>query len=114
MITTKVGPARDASGEWLPWPRPDQLRGQVEENLRQLGRDHLDVVNLRLMGQQSLAEHFGALSDLRDAGMIRHLGVSNVRLEHLAEARTIAPVASRAPAAPRTRRCSRSPAPTTC
>ncbi len=47
VIATKVGPGRDPSGEWLDWARPDQLRGQVEENLRQLGRDHLDLVNLR-------------------------------------------------------------------
>lgn len=92
VIATKVGPARDASGEWTTPARPDQLRGQVEENLRQLGRDHLDLVNLRVMGQDSVAEHFGALADLRDAGLIRHLGLSGVRPEHLAEARAIAPV----------------------
>jgi aryl-alcohol dehydrogenase-like predicted oxidoreductase len=60
VIVTKVGPGRDPWGEWYS-ARPDQLRGQVEENLRQLGRDHLDVVNLRRTGQQSVAEHFGAL-----------------------------------------------------
>jgi aryl-alcohol dehydrogenase-like predicted oxidoreductase len=92
VIVTKVGPGRDPSGEWLPWARPEQLRGQVEENLRQLGRDHLDVVNLRSVGADSMAEHFGALADLRAAGLIRHLGISNVRTEHLAEARAIAPV----------------------
>ncbi|MFI1433967.1 aldo/keto reductase [Streptomyces lydicus] len=92
VIATKVGPARDASGEWAAPARPDQLRGQVEENLRQLGRDHLDVVNLRLMGQDSISEHFGALADLRNAGLIRHLGISNARPAHLAQARTIAPV----------------------
>ncbi|WP_329403247.1 oxidoreductase [Streptomyces melanogenes] len=92
VIVTKVGPGRDASGEWLPWATPDQLRGQVEENLRQLGRDHLDVVNLRLNGPGSLAEHFGALAELRDAGLIRHLGLSNITPEHLAEAQAIAPV----------------------
>jgi aryl-alcohol dehydrogenase-like predicted oxidoreductase len=92
VITTKVGPGRDPSGEWLPWATPEQLRGQVEENLRQLGRDHLDVVNLRSQGTDSIAEHFGALSDLRDAGLIRHLGISNVRPEHLVEVQTIAPV----------------------
>ncbi|MGW2406935.1 aldo/keto reductase [Streptomyces sp. NPDC001739] len=92
VIATKVGPARDASGEWTAPARPDQLRGQVEENLRQLGRDHLDVVNLRLMGQDSLSEHFGALAELRAAGLIRHLGISHARPEHLAEALTIAPV----------------------
>jgi aryl-alcohol dehydrogenase-like predicted oxidoreductase len=92
VIVTKVGPGRDPSGAWLPWARPEQLRGQVEENLRQLGRDHLDVVNLRVYGTDSIAEHFGALADLRDAGLIRHLGLSSVRPEQLAEARAIAPV----------------------
>lgn len=92
VIVTKVGPSRDASGTWLPWPTPEQLRGQVEENLRQLGRDHLDVVNLRINAPGPIAEHFGALAELRDAGLIRHLGLSNVRAEHLAEAQAIAPV----------------------
>ncbi|MFE5487333.1 aldo/keto reductase [Streptomyces sp. NPDC056527] len=92
VITTKVGPGRGPSGEWLDHATPEQLRGQVEENLRQLGRDHLDVVNLRIVGTDSIAERFGALAELRDAGLIRHLGVSNVTPEHLAEARAIAPV----------------------
>ena len=93
VIVTKVGPGRDPSGEWLPAARPDQLRGQVEENLRQLGRDHLDVVNLRRMpSMESLAEHFGALAELRDAGLIRHLGISGVEPGHLAETQAIAPV----------------------
>jgi pyridoxine 4-dehydrogenase len=47
VITTKVGPGRDPSGDWIRRARPDQLRGQVEENIRQLGLDHLDVVNPR-------------------------------------------------------------------
>ncbi|MGH3762496.1 oxidoreductase [Actinophytocola sp.] len=97
VITTKVGPGRDASGDWLPPARPERLRGQVEENLRQLGRDHLDVVNLRLgaaldRGEGSLADRFGALAELREAGLIRHLGISNVGAEHLEEALAIAPV----------------------
>jgi len=93
VIVTKVGPGRDPSGEWLPAARPDQLRGQVEENLRQLGRDHLDVVNWRNQrGGGSLAEHFGALAELRDAGLVRHLGLSGVTPEQLAEAQAIAPV----------------------
>jgi pyridoxine 4-dehydrogenase len=94
VITTKVWPGRDPSGEWI-WASPAQLRGQVEENLRQLGRDHLDVVNLRLPRSQattSVAEHFGALASLRDAGLVRHLGISNARPVHLAEAQAIAPV----------------------
>ncbi|PKV83079.1 oxidoreductase [Streptomyces sp. TLI_146] len=92
VIATKVGPGRDPSGAWLPHATPEQLRGQVEENLRQLGRDHLDVVNLRIVGTDSIAERFGALAELRDAGLIRHLGLSNIRPHHLAEAQAIAPV----------------------
>ncbi|GGU99099.1 oxidoreductase [Streptomyces filipinensis] len=93
VITTKVGPGRDPSGRWLPHATAKQLRGQVEENLRQLGRDHLDVVNLRIVGTDSIAERFGALAELRDAGLIRHLGLSNIQPHHLAEAQAIAPVA---------------------
>jgi pyridoxine 4-dehydrogenase len=92
VITTKVGPGRDRQGAWMPHATAKQLRGQVEENLRQLGRDHLDVVNLRIVGTDSIAERFGALAELRDAGLIRHLGVSNITPEHLAEAQAIAPV----------------------
>jgi pyridoxine 4-dehydrogenase len=92
VIATKVGPARDPAGEWLPLARPEQLRGQVEENLRQLGRDHLDLVNLRVSGPASISEHFGALAGLREAGLIRHLGISNARPAHLAQAQAVAPV----------------------
>ncbi|MFJ4277244.1 oxidoreductase [Streptomyces massasporeus] len=93
VIVTKVGPYRAYDGEWGTSARPEDLRGHVEENLRQLGRDHLDVVNLRRMPMyDSIAEHFGALAELREAGLIRHLGISNVTPRHLAEARAIAPV----------------------
>ncbi|MFE3325328.1 aldo/keto reductase [Streptomyces sp. NPDC059176] len=94
VVVTKVGPARDPSGEWLSMARPEQLRGQVEENLRQLGRDCLDVVNLRANGPgtTSITEHFGALAELREAGLVRHLGLSCVRPEQVTEAQTIAPV----------------------
>ena len=92
VIVTKVGPHRDEQGEWGASARPDELRGHVEENLRQLGRDHLDVVNYRRQSQESIAEHFGALAELREAGLIRHLGVSGVEPRHLAEALKIAPV----------------------
>ncbi|MEU5592848.1 aldo/keto reductase [Streptomyces sp. NPDC020298] len=94
VLTTKVWPGRDTSGAWW-WATPAQLRGQVEENLRQLGRDHLDVVNLRVPPSRRtgpVGEHFGALAELRDAGLIRHLGISNVTSGQLAEALAIAPV----------------------
>ena len=94
VIASKVGPFRDYEGEWGTPARPDQLRAHVEENLRQLGRDHLDLVYLRRTGQDSIAEHFGALAELREAGLVRHLGVSSVTPRHLAEAQAIAPVVS--------------------
>jgi aryl-alcohol dehydrogenase-like predicted oxidoreductase len=86
VIATKVGPGESGLA------RPDQLRSQVEENLRSLGREHLDVVYLRQHGLESVAEHFAALAELRQAGLIRHLGLSNVRLHHLKQAQAIAPV----------------------
>jgi pyridoxine 4-dehydrogenase len=95
-ITTKVGPGRDFTGAFYT-ARPDQLRAQVEENLRQLGLDHLDVANYRIgegldRGEGSLADGFGALAELRQEGLIRELGISNVAPHHLTEALEIAPV----------------------
>jgi aryl-alcohol dehydrogenase-like predicted oxidoreductase len=92
VIATKVGPGRDPSGEFLPFARPEQLRGQVEENLRQLGRDHLDVVNLRTYGPGSVADHVGALLELREAGLLRHVGLSNVGVAQLDEALALTPL----------------------
>lgn len=94
VIATKVGPARTPSGEWADPATPAQLRGQVEENLRQLGRDRLELVYLRVFGGGSIAEHFGALADLQAEGLIGSLGVSNVSVEQLIEAAAIAPVVS--------------------
>ncbi|MEV4070148.1 oxidoreductase [Nonomuraea fuscirosea] len=96
VITTKVGAGRSRDGAF-EYARPDQLRSQVEENIRQLGLDCLDVVNLRWgAGLEreagSVAEHFGALAELREAGLIRHLGISNIGAEQLTEAMEIAPV----------------------
>jgi aryl-alcohol dehydrogenase-like predicted oxidoreductase len=94
VIATKVWPGRDSLGRWW-WATPEQLRGQVEDNLRRLGRDRLDLVNLRIPPSAktgSIAEHFGALADLRAAGLIRHLGISNATPEQLTEAQAIAPV----------------------
>jgi pyridoxine 4-dehydrogenase len=96
VLTTKVGPGRDFEGSFFT-ARPEQLRAQVEQNLRELGLDHLDVVNYRLgdgldRGAGSLADGFGALADLREKGLIRELGISNVAPDHLTEALAIAPV----------------------
>jgi pyridoxine 4-dehydrogenase len=97
VITTKVGPGRDPAGNWLRVHDKDGLRGQVEENIRQLGVDHLDVVNLRIgeglnRGEGSIKERFEALAELQQEGLIKHLGISNIGPEHLEEAMKIAPV----------------------
>ncbi|MEU6343996.1 oxidoreductase [Streptomyces sp. NPDC046977] len=98
-IATKVGPLRDANGLMAGEAEPGQLRGLVEENLRELGVDVLDLVYLRVgrLGTDradSLAERFAVLADLREEGLVRHLGVSNVTRAQLDEARTVAPVAA--------------------
>jgi pyridoxine 4-dehydrogenase len=95
VIATKVGPWRDPWGAWQGMARPDQLRGQVEQNLRQLGRDHLDLVSLRTLSvSKPVGEHFAALAALRDAGLVRNLGLSNVTVGQIDEALAIAPVAT--------------------
>jgi pyridoxine 4-dehydrogenase len=97
-IVTKVGAERDANGGWPEALAPEQLRAQVEENLRDLGLDAMDVVNLRNPGQRgpqpgSIAGPFATLAELQQEGLIRHLGVSNVAAGQVAEAQSIAPVA---------------------
>lgn len=96
-IVTKVGAERDAEGNWPHARSPRQLRDQVHQNLRSLGLDTLDIVNLRVGGFDrpepgSLAEQFGALADLQREGLIRHLGLSTVDAQQLEEAQAIAPV----------------------
>ncbi|MGR6918976.1 aldo/keto reductase family oxidoreductase [[Actinomadura] parvosata] len=96
-IATKVGAVRDEHGGWPPARRPEELRHAVHENLRTLGLEVLDLVNLRLGDAQgprpgSLAEPFEALVELQRQGLIRHLGVSNATPEQVAEARSIAPI----------------------
>ncbi|MGW0064599.1 aldo/keto reductase family oxidoreductase [Streptosporangium sandarakinum] len=96
-IVTKVGAVRDQEGGWPPARRPEDLRRAVHENLRDLGLETLDVVNLRLGDAQgprsgSLAEAFETLVELQRQGLIRHLGVSNATAEQVAEARSIAPI----------------------
>ncbi len=93
-IATKVGPRRTPDGEFAPFATPEQLRGEVEQNLRELGLDSLDVVYLRMLGPRPVAEHVEALVELRDAGVLRHIGVSAVNLEQLEEARRVTEVVS--------------------
>jgi aryl-alcohol dehydrogenase-like predicted oxidoreductase len=96
-IVTKVGARRDTSGGWLPARTPAELRQQVHDNLNHLGLSTLDVVNLRVGGLEapepgSIAPQFEALAELRQQGLIRHLGLSTVTAGQLAEAQSIAPV----------------------
>jgi pyridoxine 4-dehydrogenase len=96
-IVTKVGGRRTDTGAWIPSQEPADLRVQVHENLQHLGLDVLDVVNLRLRpvegtSLESIAEQFAALADLREQGLIRHLGLSGVSDAQLTEAQAIAPV----------------------
>ncbi|MER7427559.1 oxidoreductase [Nonomuraea rubra] len=102
VIVTKVGALVEGSDIDLPASgktglTPDGLRRGVEANLRSLGVDRLDVVNLRMgdldRGGTSLAAPLETLLALREEGLIRHLGVSNVTAAEFAEARKIAPIA---------------------
>jgi pyridoxine 4-dehydrogenase len=96
-IITKVGALRDAQGGWPPARSPEQLRQAVHDNLDRLGLDALDVVNLRVGGLDgptpgSIAEPFTVLVQLQREGLIKHLGVSNVNAEQIAEVQSIAPI----------------------
>ncbi len=96
-LVTKVGSLRDEEGGWNKALAPAQLRQAVHDNLDRLGVDVLDVVNLRVGGfdrpeSGSIAEPFAALAQMRDEGLIRHLGLSTVSEEQIAEAEAIAPV----------------------
>jgi aryl-alcohol dehydrogenase-like predicted oxidoreductase len=96
-IVTKVGARRAADGGWIMSRHPEDLKAQVHDNLRHLGLETLDVVNLRLgdmdtPNEDSIADQFGALAELRRQGLIRHLGLSAASAGQLDEALAIAPV----------------------
>lgn len=96
-IVTKVGARRDAEGNWPRALAPHELREAVDDNLTNLGLEVLDVVNLRVGGLDSptsgsIAEPFRVLAEMQREGLIKHLGVSNVTAEQIAEAQSIAPV----------------------
>ena len=97
-VVTKVGARRDEQGGWPHARTPDELRSQVHENLDHLGLDVLDVVNLRMGATEgpepgSIAPQVEALAELQQQGLIRHVGLSTVNAEQLAEAQAITPVA---------------------
>jgi aryl-alcohol dehydrogenase-like predicted oxidoreductase len=98
VIVTKVGAVRGSDASWNPAQSPVELTRAVHDNLRNLGVDVLDVVNLRVIGdthiptEASIKEQFTTLAELQREGLIRHLGLSNVTSAQVAEARTIAKV----------------------
>ncbi|SOY39772.1 putative aldo/keto reductase, NAD(P)-binding [Cupriavidus taiwanensis] len=98
VIVTKVGARRGEDASWLPALEPEAIRQAVHDNLRNLGVEVLDVVNLRLMGdihaptEGSIEREVTALAELQRQGLVRHIGLSNVTSAQVAQARKIAPV----------------------
>lgn len=99
-IVTKIGARRDGTGAWLPAMSAAELTSAVHDNLRNLGLEALDVVNLRVMGdatshgpaEGSIAEELSTLIDLQKQGLIRHIGLSTVTPTQIAEARAMAEI----------------------
>jgi pyridoxine 4-dehydrogenase len=98
VIVTKIGARRGADGSWNPAFSREELTQAVHDNLRNLGLDVLDVVNLRAMfdvhgpAEGSIEAPLSALADLQRQGLVRHIGLSNVTPVQIAEGRRIAPI----------------------
>ena len=98
VIVTMIGARRGADGSWLPAFGADELARAVDDNLRNLGLEKLDVVNLRVMfgvhgpAEGSIAKPLKALADLQRQGLVRSIGLSNVTATQLAEGRDIAEI----------------------
>ena len=99
VIVTKIGATRGADGSWNPAYSPEDLTRAVHDNLRNLGLDVLDAVNLRIMfdvhgpAEGSIEAPLTALADLQRQGLVRHIGLSNVTSRQVAEGRGIANIA---------------------
>ncbi|SEG33864.1 Predicted oxidoreductase [Bryocella elongata] len=98
-IVTKVGGRRGPKGEWLEAASAAELKQGVHDNLRNLGLEAMDVVNLRLWGdhghgpsEESLAERLGVMVELQKEGLVKHIGLSNVTAKQVDEALAIAPI----------------------
>jgi aryl-alcohol dehydrogenase-like predicted oxidoreductase len=95
VVATKGGLVRGGPGDWSADCRPEHLKEACEGSLRRLRVDRIDVYQLHTVDRQvPLAESVGALAELREEGKVRHVGLSNVNVEQLAEARSIVPVVS--------------------
>ncbi|KUY55276.1 aldo/keto reductase family oxidoreductase [Burkholderia sp. RF2-non_BP3] len=95
LIVTKIGARRGEGGSWLPAFSAEALAAAVQDNLRNLGLDVLDVVNLRIMfdthgpAEGSIEAPLSALAELQRQGFVRHIGLSNVTAAQVAEGRRI-------------------------
>jgi pyridoxine 4-dehydrogenase len=95
VVVTKIGARRGANGSWIPALSPAELAQAVHDNLRNLGIDVLDVVNLRSMldvhgpAEGSIEAPLTVLAELQRQGLVRHIGLSNVTLAQIAEGRRI-------------------------
>ncbi|WP_042267865.1 aldo/keto reductase family oxidoreductase [Paraburkholderia heleia] len=97
-IVTKVGAVRDDKGAWLPALEPADIERAVLDNLRNLGLEALDVVNLRIMGdvhkpsEGPVEKQVEALARLRERGLVRHVGMSNATAAQIAAAQRLVPI----------------------
>ncbi|MEV6183224.1 aldo/keto reductase [Streptomyces sp. NPDC052015] len=95
VIATKVGLTRPGPDDWRPVGRPEYLRQQTELNLRHLGLETIDLLQLhRIDPAVPLEDQVGELAELRNEGKVRHLGLSEVTVEELEKARAITPIVS--------------------
>jgi pyridoxine 4-dehydrogenase len=98
VICTKVGAVRGNDGSWLPAAEPEDIKRGVHDNLRNLGLDALEIVNMRIMGkvhepsEGSIEKQVAALAGLQRQGLVRHIGLSNVTSSQVAEAQGIAKI----------------------
>ncbi|PCE23319.1 oxidoreductase [Paraburkholderia acidicola] len=95
LIVTKIGARRGEDGAWIPAQEPEEIERGIHDNLRNLGLDALDVVNLRIMGnvhapaEGSIEKQVTALAELQRKGLVRHIGLSNATSTQVAEAQRI-------------------------
>jgi aryl-alcohol dehydrogenase-like predicted oxidoreductase len=98
VLITKLGGKRDDKGAWLPAQSPDELKRGLEDNLKRLNLDVMEVANLRIIGavhqpsEGSIADKVEVMAQLKEQGLLRHIGLSNVTANQVAEARSIADI----------------------
>jgi aryl-alcohol dehydrogenase-like predicted oxidoreductase len=98
-LVTKLGARRDDQGAWLPWNEPADLEQGLRDNMAHLGLDAIEVANMRAMGtvdgpaEGSIARFIEPLARLKEQGLLRHVGVSNVTLAQVEEARSLTEIA---------------------